>query len=60
MPQHSIVHWSLPRGAKRRAEVRAEQALACYGTPSAAHAATGIPLEALEAAEARINQAAAS
>ena len=57
MSKHPHPHWSLPRDSKKRGEVAAEQAVARHGTPSAAHAATGIPLDVLEAAEARINEA---
>lgn len=60
MSKHSVVHWSMPRDSRKRAAVAGEQAIARYGTAGAAREATGIPLDVLEAAEARINEAVAS
>lgn len=60
MSKHSVIHWSMPRDSRKRAEVAAEQAVARFGSPEAASEATGIPLDVLRAAEARINEAVAS
>lgn len=60
MSKHSVVHWSMPRDSKKRDEVAAEQAIARYGTAGAAVEATGIPLDVLAAAEARINESGAT